>query len=252
MSQTAYAEHDVLLLLCDISGYTRFMVSNAEARSPSYEVITELMQAVIREVKAPIEVVKLEGDAAFLYARWPGSEAATGRLALQTLAMLDSLFHMFERKRRELAESNICPCDACKNIGSLSLKVVVHCGRAAIHTIGRFSELSGVDVILVHRLLKNSLAMDRYILLTDDAWRMLQPDETAETTACVQHYEEIGTISARAAQPPLSCQASRTEGPSRRFDSIWWKTYHILKRILISRLMRLRIIPTKTFNNMGI
>jgi hypothetical protein len=39
-----------------------------------------------------------------------------------------------------------------------------------IHDVGRFTELHGVDVIVAHRLLKNSVDADGYVLLSDDAY----------------------------------------------------------------------------------
>jgi hypothetical protein len=62
------AERDVLLLLADISGYTRYMVENRTAALHSQGIITELLEAVIRQVELPLEVAKLEGDAVFIFA----------------------------------------------------------------------------------------------------------------------------------------------------------------------------------------
>ena len=66
---------DFLFVLCDISGYTRFMTEHREALYHAYVVVAELMQAVLRQTKAPLQVIKLEGDAAFLYARQDGAAA---------------------------------------------------------------------------------------------------------------------------------------------------------------------------------
>jgi hypothetical protein len=59
---------DFLFVLCDISGYTRFMTEHREALFHAYVVISELMRAVLGQSKAPLRVMKLEGDAVFLYA----------------------------------------------------------------------------------------------------------------------------------------------------------------------------------------
>ena len=58
----------VLLALCDISGYTRFMLAHGEALRHAYVVVTQLMEAMVRQVHSPLQVTKLEGDAVFLYA----------------------------------------------------------------------------------------------------------------------------------------------------------------------------------------
>src|SRR5215472_11666864 len=63
------AAEPVLLILADISGYTRYMTANARTLSHSHTVIAELIQAVASAVEIPIELVELEGDAIFLFCR---------------------------------------------------------------------------------------------------------------------------------------------------------------------------------------
>ncbi len=61
-------------------------------------------------------------------------------------------------------------------------------------------ELAGVDVIIVHRLLKNSIAAREYILLTDAAQRDL-PLNLAPIAAAIEEYEEIGPVHVSAYAP---------------------------------------------------
>ena len=58
---------DVLLMIADISGYTRFMVANQTELEHSHQIVGALLEAIIEEVEIPLEVAKLEGDAVFLY-----------------------------------------------------------------------------------------------------------------------------------------------------------------------------------------
>ena len=58
-------EHDVLLLIADISGYTDFMLSNKVSLAHSQDIITKLMKVIIKEVKIPLKISKFEGDAIF-------------------------------------------------------------------------------------------------------------------------------------------------------------------------------------------
>ena len=69
-----------------------------------------------------------------------------------------------------------CSCDACQHIDTLRLKLVVHSGRAVVYSIAGNVDLSGVDVIIAHRLLKNSVPSHEYILLTEAAERDLRID----------------------------------------------------------------------------
>src|SRR6516165_11199324 len=59
----------VLLILADISGYTRYMTANARTLSHSHTIIAELIQAIASAVEIPMELVELEGDAIFLFCR---------------------------------------------------------------------------------------------------------------------------------------------------------------------------------------
>ncbi|HEY8767732.1 MAG TPA: DUF2652 domain-containing protein [Dehalococcoidia bacterium] len=51
-----------------------------------------------------------------------------------------------------------CRCDACKAIPSLGLKFVTHFGTFMIERDDGREDLAGPDVILVHRLLKNTIS----------------------------------------------------------------------------------------------
>ncbi len=64
-------------------------------------------------------------------------------------------------------------------------------GSAVFYQVANAVELAGVDVIIVHRLVKNSIAAREYILLTDAAERDL-PMNLAPITATIEEYEEIG------------------------------------------------------------
>ena len=59
----------VLLIIADISGYTRYMTANAKTLAHSQTIITELVMAIVKQAELPLEVAKLEGDAVFLYCR---------------------------------------------------------------------------------------------------------------------------------------------------------------------------------------
>ena len=61
----------------------------------------------------------------------------------------------------------MCTCDGCTQAGELKLKFVAHVGEVAFQKVKRYTELAGVDVILVHRLLKNSVPIPEYVLMTD-------------------------------------------------------------------------------------
>ena len=74
-------------------------------------------------------------------------------------------------RRRTVALSSSCTCDACRRTPELDLKFCAHHGEFVEHDVAGSRELVGSDVILAHRLLKNSIAdthgLRGYALLTD-------------------------------------------------------------------------------------
>ena len=83
----------------------------------------------------------------------------------------------FAAGRDEAARLTTCTCGACTRAGSLDLKFVVHAGKYVLQDIAGSRELTGLDVVLAHRLLKNHAAeavgTGAYLLVTDAAARTL-------------------------------------------------------------------------------
>jgi hypothetical protein len=91
---------------------------------------------------------------------------------------------------------------------SLRLKLIGHYGVAVRSQMAGFDELSGVDVILLHRLLKNEVPSSEYILLTDAAFAFLQPP--GGFTHHTERYDDVGEIALRlrAATPAIPSAAA--------------------------------------------
>lgn len=186
--------HKVLLIIADISGYTRLMVSSDIEIKHSQHIISELIQTIIKEVEIPLEVSKLEGDAVFLYAKKDSEIFTPDDISKITGEKLIQFFEVFHEKLRELTKHTSCTCGACSNVHALRLKVVVHSGEALFYQIHHFNELSGTDVILVHRLLKNSEAADEYLMLTEQAYTDIEfPCKLPVVEGC-ESYEHLGQI----------------------------------------------------------
>ncbi len=188
----ALQEQSVILMIADISGYTEFMLSTQTALLHGQMIISELIESLIEQVEIPLKVAKLEGDAVFLYAVQESSE-----IGQQIGTKLPTFFSAFSEKLNQLGTTIHCTCDACVNIGGLRLKIVVHTGRAAFYRIGDFLELSGVDVIIIHRLLKNRVGLPEYILMTEGAFKAIALPSTYETQAWEETYPVIGPIRMR-------------------------------------------------------
>src|SRR5689334_6353423 len=154
----------VALVLADISGYTAFMRHHDTSILHAEQIITELLETVIDSSDHPLQVSKLEGDAVFFYAVSDNDEATAKDVLRQAVAFSKA----FAEKERELIGRSFCTCDACTQIDKLKLKIFLHFGDVAFKRVKHFEELAGRDVILIHRLLKNSIPSKEYILMTKD------------------------------------------------------------------------------------
>jgi len=222
-------ESEVLLLIADISGYTRFMLTNHTARVHAHGIVADLLGVVAREALPPLTVNKLEGDAIFMVALRPETGwDDTGR----TLgARLTRFIEAFNRRLTELASSNICGCIACQQMVTLRLKVLAHYGIAVRSRIAGFDEVSGVDVILIHRLLKNEVKSPEYVLLTEPAYAFLEPPGVYSS-----HRESCDDVG----QVPVRLQAVAAALPSaapRRFSlvDIWRKLGYDIRYLVARR-----------------
>jgi hypothetical protein len=185
---------EMFLLIADISGYTQFMVKSEQEQTHGIYLINELMHSMVKEIALPMEISKLEGDAIFLYlpfSKLPKEMVQDSRVLTEKILRF---FTAFKRKLNALQEGNVCDCGACSHLGDLNIKVVAHFGKASMVKIGSFMELSGVDVILVHRLLKNRAEGKRYLLLTEAAYQKLALPPSGKIVRGEEMDKDIGKI----------------------------------------------------------
>lgn len=153
-----------VLAIVDISGYTRFVHQPEVSLVHAEQIITALLDAVIDRAAHPLTLNKLEGDAALLFAEFEGSAAP---VTTDILAQAREFFPAFGQTRQRLRDDrSSCGCDACSGIENLGLKMLLHRGEIAIKQVRQFQELAGRPLIVLHRLLKNSVPIREYILMT--------------------------------------------------------------------------------------
>ncbi|MDP2302003.1 MAG: DUF2652 domain-containing protein [Ignavibacteria bacterium] len=184
----------VILLIADISGYTKFMLANRNTISKSHKIIIELINTIIKHIELPLEVAKIEGDAVFLFALKGDGDTEWEMLRKNIGSRLITFFDVFTQKINELRNSVFCDGDICIAIETLKLKVIVHSGFAELVKIGSFTELSGIDVIIVHRLLKNSVKENEYILMTESACTEIMFPKIICIETGIEKYDDIGEV----------------------------------------------------------
>lgn len=181
---------DTALVMPDISGYTRFLHLSRFAEAHAQHIVTELLQAIIAGAAPTLAAAKVEGDAVLLYAPLDGPHARTPEQVAQAV---EALLRAFYRRLDELERSNLCRCDCCRHLGDLDLKAVVHRGAVTAYRLDRFTELSGMPVIVTHRLLKNSAQTPRYVLVTQAA-EALGPGFAQRGEPTLESCHDVGEV----------------------------------------------------------
>lgn len=187
-------ERELVLILADISGYTRFMLENQTSAIHGQLCITTLIETMLREVDIPLQLQEIEGDALFLYAAHPGDDAGWRDVLSQVQVKLPRFFEAFIEQMVPMSEATPCPCAICRNAKELKLKVIVHVGRAVFHEIAGRPQISGADVILAHRLLKNSQPNREYLLMTEAAYREIGQAMRGDFVEGAERYDGFGTV----------------------------------------------------------
>ncbi|SOD98627.1 DUF2652 domain-containing protein [Caenispirillum bisanense] len=178
------AAEDLLLLFADISGYTRFIRDNPYDLAHATWIVNQLIEAVTAALAPDFRLVKLEGDAAFCAADRPPAGLD---------APLVAAFEAFQARKAGLAGENVCPCAACVAIGSLDLKILLHRGPVVRFRAGGVEDLSGLPVIVLHRLGKNGVRSSRYLLWTD-AVDALGTPLPGPADRRVERYADVGAV----------------------------------------------------------
>jgi hypothetical protein len=150
-------------------------------------IITELLERVIASVDEPLILHELEGDAVSFYAVEKDGEDLAGGVLEQVERCMES----FRRREAELiSECRVCSCQACRSVEQLKLKAVLHRGEAAFTHLRQFTKVAGEDVILAHRLLKNSVGSKEYILMTEP-FAAACPDAVFEGRSMKESREQV-------------------------------------------------------------
>ena len=183
-----------LLLIADIGGYTRFMTVHRINLTHAQQVVARLLEAIIDAAK-PFHLAKLEGDAAFFY--WKLKDTPTPGELDELPARVAAIRRAFLETRGDLDINRVCTCDGCVQAGQLTLKFVAHQGEVAVQKVKRHSELAGVDVIFVHRLLKNSVPIREYALMSEAVYEQLAEPLKSLATPQKEHLEGLGEVDTR-------------------------------------------------------
>ncbi|MET0829350.1 MAG: DUF2652 domain-containing protein [Microbacterium sp.] len=180
------------LLIADIGGYTEYMSSHRMTLAHAEVNTARMLERMIQAARG-FDLVEIEGDAAFL-SRRAGTRDPDTMVTdiLQVAVAMHRAFHL----ERQYVATNLCPCGGCKQAGNLKLKFVAHVGEVATQNIRGRIKLVGIDVILVHRLLKNSVSIPEYVLLSEELYSTDETSLPGPVQEISPDLEGIGTVRA--------------------------------------------------------
>jgi hypothetical protein len=171
-------------VLADIGGYTTFLTNVGIEHAK--EITSHLFNGLFEVDRETWKLGNIEGDCLFLYSDSPKSHQ-------DVFAYVRRLYEKFRESIEEVASGSTCRCGACDRSGDLTLKFVVHGGAFDIQAIAGRSELIGSDIVVAHRLLKNSVPMREYALVTTPLAGMAEASGLPATPGR-DEYGDIGAV----------------------------------------------------------
>jgi hypothetical protein len=154
------------------------------------DVVADLLETIVAALEPIFTLSKLEGDAAFAYADSSGIHPS------MVMDTVEHVYFSFQKRLRDITHSTTCECNACIRIPNLDLKFFVHDGEYVVRHIARSEELTGPDVILLHRLSKGTasdvIGKPAYAVYTASTLESMGMDPTV--LGFVPHTETFGDI----------------------------------------------------------
>lgn len=214
--------HKGYLLIADISGYTQFLTSSElDHANP---ILQSLLESLVEQVGDPLHFWKMEGDAILAYStrqQFPSGETFLG--------ICENLYNSFAGRKLDIISNTTCTCNACANVASLDLKIIAHYGEFEEMKVGPITDISGPDVILVHRMTKTEVAestgIRSYALFSEAAAEAMDIKDALEPFS--QEIEHFGDVKMQVFDLSKAWETFRSEREKfflTEEDGVW--SYH--------------------------
>jgi uncharacterized protein DUF2652 len=191
------SSEDGTALICmpDITGFTRFMAETDIEFSR--KIIPPLLRNIVTSNTLNLKVGEIEGDAILFY-RF-GSLPSLKDLTEQCINFYLNFNKHLESLKNEFPEE----FEKYISPSKLALKIVLHAAEITSTNIEGNIKLIGEDMVVVHKLLKNTVKESEYILLTEKLLSNYTEDEIIKNfywfkmEKSEDEYEYIGSIKYR-------------------------------------------------------
>jgi len=179
------------LFITDITGYTQFLTQSELDHAK--EILDALFDSILHHLNPPIVISGTQGDAIISY--FPEDAFVQAQSIVEEM---EHIYFDFQHQLSLMKLNTTCTCKACANMATLDLKIFLHYGQYMLQQIGERVDLQGADVILIHRLMKNSVkekyGISGYGLITEAAVEALGisglTDDMHGHTEQVEHFED--------------------------------------------------------------
>lgn len=182
-----------LICIPDISGFTEFM-SETDFELSS-KVIPSLLNNIIYSNEIGLKVSEIEGDAVLFYKQ--GALPPFKVLIEQCQHFYTEFYKQLDILRKKYAENQ----QAVNIPEILGLKIILHYGtEVAPMKVGTRIKLFGEDLIVAHRLLKNEVPLNEYLLFSEalmDQYENETIDKNVDWSKLVEQrerYQHMGHV----------------------------------------------------------
>ncbi len=158
-----------LIIIPNITGFTDYM--NNSNIEHSQVVIGTLLETILDNNILNLKVSEIEGDAILFYSY------EFNKTIDEIISQCETMFKKFHEKLKSFNPDN-CKCGTCERLHNLTLKFVVHFGDLASIILKDYPKLYGKELIVAHKLLKNRIEFNEYMLITKDALSNYESDKS--------------------------------------------------------------------------
>ena len=124
------------LLIADITGYTMFLTRSELEHAQG--ILDALFKSIFAEIKAPIILSNLQGDAALTYL--PDANLPQRQFPLDAI---ERIYCSFANTLGAMRLNTTCTCNACRNMSQLDLKFFLHHGTYATQEMAGTHRIAG-------------------------------------------------------------------------------------------------------------
>ena len=173
-----------IFVLADIGGYTTFLSDVGVEHGK--EITSHLLNGMFEVDSDAWQLGNVEGDCLFVYSEDADDPAVV-------FMYLRRVYERFRESLEEIVTGSTCQCGACNRSGDLTLKFIVHRGEFDVERIAGQQHVIGHDVVVAHRLLKNSVPIREYALLSS-AMSDVAAASGLATIDGVETYDDLGSV----------------------------------------------------------